>query len=80
MMRRRGRGRRADAADSAFAKTEMDKLKLAGLDTIRITQTWTKGQTALGPNDAITLGNAIAAPRSSPACASSSRSIRSVRA
>ena len=65
--------------DYAFSKTEMDKLKLAGLDTIRITQTWTKGQTALGPNDAITLDNAMR-PRSSPASVSSSRSIRSVRA
>jgi hypothetical protein len=45
--------------DYAFAKSEMDKLKLAGLDTIRVTQTWTKGQTTLGPNDAITLGNAM---------------------
>jgi hypothetical protein len=49
------------AQDYAFAKTEMDKAKLAGFDTIRITQTWTKGQTALGPNDAITLGNAMKA-------------------
>jgi hypothetical protein len=47
--------------DYAFAKTEMDKLKLAGFDTIRVTQTWTKGQTALGPNDTITLGNAMKA-------------------
>jgi hypothetical protein len=47
--------------DSAFAKLEMDKVKLAGLDTIRLTQTWTKGQTTLGPNDAIILGNAMAA-------------------
>ncbi len=47
--------------DYAFSKTEMDKLKLAGLDTIRITQTWSKGQTALGPNDAITLDNAMKA-------------------
>jgi hypothetical protein len=49
------------AQDYAFAKTEMDKVKLAGLDTIRLTQTWTKGQTKLGPNDAITLGNAVKA-------------------
>ena len=41
--------------DYAFAKSEMDNLKLAGLDTIRVTQTWTRGQTKLGPNDAITL-------------------------
>jgi len=49
------------AEDYAFAKAEMDKLKLAGFDTIRVTQTWTKGQKKLGPNDAITLGNALKA-------------------
>jgi len=49
------------ATDYAFAKTEMDKARLAGFDTIRLTQTWTKGQTKLGPNDAITLGNAMKA-------------------
>ena len=47
--------------DYAFAKAEMDNLKLAGFDTIRVTQTWTRGQTALGPNDTITLGNAMQA-------------------
>jgi hypothetical protein len=47
------------AQDYAFAKTEMDKLKLAGFDTIRLTQTWSKGQTKLGPNDSITLDNAM---------------------
>ena len=45
--------------DYAFAKTEMDKAKLAGLDSIRVTQTWTKGQTKLGPTDAIMLDNAV---------------------
>ena len=49
----------ARAQDAAFAKTELDMTKLAGFDTVRITQTWTREQTALGPNDAITLGNAI---------------------
>jgi hypothetical protein len=49
------------AQDYAFSKAEMDKVKLAGLDTIRLTQTWTKGQTALGPNDTIILGNAMKA-------------------
>jgi hypothetical protein len=49
------------AQDYAFAKAEMDKAKLAGFDTIRLTQTWTRGQTQLGPNDAITLGNAMKA-------------------
>jgi hypothetical protein len=51
----------AKTQDYAFAKTEMDKAKLAGFDTIRLTQTWTRGQTALGPNDTVTLGNAIKA-------------------
>jgi hypothetical protein len=45
--------------DYAFAKTEMDQAKLAGFDTIRLTQTWTKGQQKLGPFDQITLGNAV---------------------
>ena len=49
------------AQDYAFAKAGMDKAKLAGFDTIRLTQTWTKGQTKLGPNDSITLGNAMKA-------------------
>jgi hypothetical protein len=51
----------AKAQDPGFAKLEMDKAKLAGLDTIRITQTWSKGDTVLGPNDRIELGNAIEA-------------------
>jgi hypothetical protein len=49
------------AQDYAFSKAEMDKVKLAGLDTIRLTQTWTKGETKLGPNDTIILGNAMKA-------------------
>jgi hypothetical protein len=51
----------ARTPDPAFAKSEMLLAKLAGLDTIRVTQTWVKGQTALGPNDTIELSNAIAA-------------------
>jgi hypothetical protein len=47
--------------DAAFARTQMLEAKLAGLDTIRITQTWVKGQTAVGPNDRILLGNAVVA-------------------
>jgi hypothetical protein len=49
------------AQDYSFSKLQMDKAKLAGLDTIRLTQTWTKGQTKLGPNDTIELGNAMKA-------------------
>ena len=51
----------ARAQDPAFARSEMLQAKLAGFDTIRLTQTWVTGQTALGPNDQIQLGNAIAA-------------------
>jgi hypothetical protein len=51
----------ARAQDPAFARAEMLEAKLAGFDTIRVTQTWVKGQTTLGPNDQILLGNAIAA-------------------
>jgi len=47
--------------DPAFAKLEMDKARLAGLDTIRITQTWVTGQKTLGPQDQIELGNAVTA-------------------
>ena len=46
-------------SDYAFAKTSMDKAKLAGFDSIRITQTWTKDQTKLGAADAIILDNAV---------------------
>ncbi len=51
----------ARTPDPAFARTQMLEAKLAGLDTIRITQTWVKGQTAVGPNDRILLGNAVVA-------------------
>ena len=51
----------AVAADPAFSRAEMLEARLAGLDTIRITQTWVRGQTALGPNDQVSLGNAVAA-------------------
>ena len=51
----------ARAQDASFARSSMLEAKLAGFDTIRITQTWVKGQTALGPNDQILLGNAVAA-------------------
>jgi len=47
--------------DYAFAKSEMDMARLAGLDSIRLTQVWTTGDVKLGPNDQIELGNAIKA-------------------
>ena len=51
----------AKQQDAGFAKLEMDKARLAGLDSIRLTQTWTAGQTALGPNDETILTNAVTA-------------------
>src|SRR2546423_12113388 len=45
--------------DYAFAKTEMDMARLAGLDAVRVTQPWTTGDTKLGPSDQLTLDNAI---------------------
>jgi hypothetical protein len=49
----------AKTPDYAFAKASMDKAKLAGFDSIRITQTWTRDQTKLGASDQIILDNAI---------------------
>lgn len=43
----------------AFAKAQMADAKLAGLTTIRITETWTHGQRALGSEDQVALGNAV---------------------
>jgi hypothetical protein len=51
----------ARTADPLFAQSEMRQAKLVGFDTIRFTQTWVKGQTTLGPNDRILLGNATVA-------------------
>ena len=51
----------AKQLDYAYAKTQMDMAKLAGLDTIRVTQTWTRGQKAVGPMDTIMLGNVVEA-------------------
>ena len=45
--------------DYAFAKTEMDMARLAGLDAVRVTQAWTTGDTKLGPTDQLTLDNAV---------------------
>jgi len=47
--------------DYAFAKSEMDMARLAGLDSVRLTQVWTTGDVHLGPNDQIELGNAVKA-------------------
>ncbi len=51
----------AKTPDYAFAKVEMDKAKLVGFNAIRLTETWTTGQRSLGPQDQLTLGNAIQA-------------------
>jgi hypothetical protein len=51
----------ARTADPMFAQSEMREAKLVGFDTIRLTQTWVKGQRALGPTDRILLGNATVA-------------------
>jgi hypothetical protein len=45
--------------DYSFAKTEMDMARLAGLDSVRITQAWTTGDAKLGPTDELTLDNAV---------------------
>jgi hypothetical protein len=43
----------------ADAKVQMDLAKLAGLDAIRMTATWTTGETALSPAQSTALSNAI---------------------
>ncbi|HEV2590654.1 MAG TPA: hypothetical protein VGU02_02055, partial [Gaiellaceae bacterium] len=45
----------------AAAKVEMDKAKLAGLDTIRMTVSWKTGERTLLASEATTLTNAIEA-------------------
>jgi hypothetical protein len=51
----------AQAQDPDFSKASMDRAKLAGLDTIRLTATWARGDTALGASNQILLDNAISA-------------------
>jgi hypothetical protein len=51
----------ARTADPMFAQAQMRAAKLVGFDTIRLTQTWVRDQTTLGPNDRILLGNATVA-------------------
>ncbi len=45
----------------SLARSRTDLAKLGGLDTIRVTAQWSRGQTALEPAAAISLDNAIAA-------------------
>ena len=49
--------------DPAFAKAELDKAKLAGLDTVRITTIWVPGQTKVGVLEAIQLKNVAVAAK-----------------
>jgi hypothetical protein len=51
----------AQQPDYAFAKAYLDKVKLAGLDTIRLTVTWSPGQTVVAPDDVLGAGNAVRA-------------------
>jgi hypothetical protein len=57
-------GATEDAAQQpslAFAKAQMDRAKLAGFNTIRLSATWDRGVTALTPDGAARLQNAVAA-------------------
>src|SRR3954469_19347919 len=49
--------------DPALAKSRMDLLKLAGLDTVRVTAQWSGGQTELPAGDATDLGNTVDAAK-----------------
>jgi hypothetical protein len=51
----------AEQSDYAFAKADMDRARLAGLDSIRLTVTWSRGQTAVAPLDVTKVGNAVKA-------------------
>src|SRR5204863_6749299 len=51
----------AEQSDYAFAKAEMDRARLAGLDTIRMTVTWSHGQTSVTETQETKVGNAIKA-------------------
>ncbi len=49
--------------DPAFAQAQVDLLKLAGLDTVRVTTFWIPGQKTLGPLEATQLKNVAEATR-----------------
>src|SRR5436190_6075521 len=51
----------AEQSDYAFAKAEMDRARLAGLDTIRMTVTWSHGQTSVTETQETKVRNAIKA-------------------
>ena len=45
------------------AKAEMDRLRLAGFDSVRVTQQWARGQRAPSATDLNALRNVVAAAR-----------------
>jgi hypothetical protein len=47
----------------ADAKAQMDLIRLAGFDGVRITQVWSPGETTLSPQDAAVLDNVTAAAK-----------------
>jgi hypothetical protein len=51
----------AQQPDYVFVKAYLDKVKLAGLDTIRLTATWSPGQTVVAPDDVLGVGNGVRA-------------------
>lgn len=51
----------AQQPDYAFAKAYMDKVRLTGLDAIRLTATWSPGQLVVAPDDVTGVGNAVRA-------------------
>jgi len=51
----------AQQPDYAFAKAYVDKVKLTGLDTIRLTAAWSPGQTVVAPDDVLGVGNGVRA-------------------
>ncbi|HEX7083224.1 MAG TPA: hypothetical protein VF186_03845 [Gaiellaceae bacterium] len=51
----------AEAANMALAKAAMERAQTAGLTTIRMTETWSRGERKLPADDRVKLSNAIGA-------------------
>jgi hypothetical protein len=51
------------SSNPTVAQQQMDLLAAAGFDSVRVTQTWTPGQSKLSTADAIVLGNVFAAAK-----------------
>ena len=49
----------SESASYATSKLQMDMAKLAGLDAIRLTETWRTGETSLDATDQLELDNAV---------------------